>query len=101
MEFRTRLQKATERGHHARDEKLRREQAARLSEQESKRLHASYRRQLTDHIESCLEQLADNVPGFRFEPVMDEKGWGAAVSRDDVAVLGGRRQNETTEKQPN
>jgi hypothetical protein len=35
--------------------------------------------------------MADNFPGFRLETVVDESGWGAAVSRDDIRIEGGRR----------
>ena len=35
--------------------------------------------------------MADNFPGFRLETIVDESGWGAAVSRDDIRMEGGRR----------
>lgn len=93
MDFRARLQKAAERGQSIRDKQLRDERAKALSEEEYKRLHSGYRLPLCDNIEECLKQLADNVPGFRFETVMDESGWGAAVSRDDIGVHGGKRDS--------
>ena len=95
MDFRNRLKKATDRGQRARDEKLRAEQAEALSEEEFRRLHSSYRLPLSEHIENCLEKVADNFPGFRFETIVDESGWGAAVSRDDIKLdQGGRRNNQ-------
>jgi hypothetical protein len=93
MDFRTRLQKATERGQRTRDAKDEKRRAAELSEEETRRLYSGYRQSLVDHIESCLKQLAENFPGFRFEAVVDESGWGGAVSRDDLAVSKGRRHN--------
>ena len=48
---------------------------------------------LGEHIDQCLSQLADNFPGFRHEPVMNEKGWGAAVRRDDLVLSHGKRDN--------
>ena len=93
MDFRSRLQKAAERGQRARDEKLRQEQAKALSEEEWKRLHSNHRLVLTEHIEVCLKQLGDNIPGFRFETIVDDTGWGAAVNRDDIKIAKGHREN--------
>ena len=92
MNFKERLQRATERGHDARDAKAREEAAKALGEEECKRLHASYRRQLCDSIESCLKQLAENFPGFNYEVVADSR-WGAAVRRDDLSLHRGKREN--------
>ena len=93
MDFKQRLQRATERGQQARDEKARKAAEAAISEEEWRRLHSDYRMTLTEHIESCLKQLGENFPGFRFETVVDEKGWGASVYRDDLAIKSGRRDN--------
>jgi hypothetical protein len=93
MDFKERLQRATERGQQSRDDKARAEAAKALSEEECRRLHSKYRLELTDHIESCLKQLADNFPGFRIAPVADDKGWGSTVSRDDFALNAGRRDS--------
>ncbi len=94
MDFRERLQKATERGQKAADTKRRREAAAAISEEECRRLHTHCRLELTERIEECLRHLADNFPGFRHETLMKDRGWGAAVSRDDVNLSGGSRANE-------
>jgi hypothetical protein len=93
MDFKDRLHRATERGHQAKDAVVREKAAQALSEEECRRLHSGYRMQLTDHIESCLHQLADNFPGFNFETVVDDKGWGAAIRRDDLTITAGRRDN--------
>ncbi|QDU54254.1 hypothetical protein [Aeoliella mucimassa] len=93
MDFRQRLQIATERGKRARDEREQREAAAAMSEEELRRLHSNYRLELTDHIEHCLAQLSDNFPGFRYETVMEERGWGGAVTRDDLVLDRGKRNN--------
>ena len=93
MDFRERLQRATQRGSQARDAKARDEAAKALSEEECRRLHSDYRLKLTDHIETCLKQLAENFPGFHYEAVMSERGWGGAIRRDDLAIIGGRRDN--------
>ena len=93
MDFRERLQRAAQRGEQARDAKAREAASKALSEEECRRLHRDYQLSLTDHIESCLKQLAENFPGFRFETVASDKGWGAAIRRDDVSLAGGRRDN--------
>ncbi len=56
-------------------------------------MHSNYRLELTDHIEKCLAQLADNFPGFKYETLVGESGWGGAVSRDDLQLDAGRRRN--------
>lgn len=93
MDFKERLERAAERGQQTRDEKARQAAAQAMSAKEWQRLHADYRHTLTEHIETCLQQLAENFPGFRFETVVDEKGWGAAVSRDDLSLSKGRRDS--------
>jgi hypothetical protein len=93
MEFRERLQKATERGREARTAELRAAAAQALSEEECRQRHSEYRLALADHIEHCLRDLADNFPGFRLEMVVDDRGWGAVASRDDMGIAEGRRVN--------
>jgi hypothetical protein len=91
MSFRERLQRASERGKQIRAAQLNEAAAKALSEEECKRRHSQYRLALTEHIEKCLSDMADNFPGFRMETVVDESGWGAAVSRDDIRIDGGKR----------
>jgi hypothetical protein len=92
-DFRKRLEQAAERGRAARDAETRRLQAESLSEEECRRLHSDWRHTLEDHIDECLAQLADGFPGFRHEPVVSEKGRGAAVRRDDLSLVAGKREN--------
>jgi hypothetical protein len=93
-DFEKRLAKAIERGHRAGDERAQAEAAKALSEKELRGLHTQYRLELSDHIERCLRRLPSHFPGFQFEPVVSDRGWGAAVSRDDVDLHGrGRRTN--------
>ena len=89
-DFNKRLEKAIERGHRASDARARAEAAKALSEQELRRLHSKYRLELSERIESCLKTLPNHFPGFRFETVVSDRGWGAAVSRDDVDLSAGR-----------
>jgi hypothetical protein len=93
MDFRQRLLRAAERGQQARDAQAREQAAKALSEEEWKRLHSTHRFQLTEHIEACLQQLAENFPGFHYESVIGDQGWGGAVRRDDLEIVAGRREN--------
>jgi hypothetical protein len=94
VSFQQRLEKAIQRGQQARVARREAEARQALSEQELQRLHSQYRLELSDQIEKCLRQLVDHFPGFRFETVVDERGWGAAISRDDLELRRrGGRQN--------
>lgn len=92
-DFSKRLEKAIERGHRRGSAKAEAEAEKALSEKEFARLHSQYRLKVSEHIEACLRKLADHFPGFRFETIVGEKGWGAGISRDDINVKSGRRTN--------
>jgi hypothetical protein len=93
MDFHQRLEKALERGQRASSARARAEAEKALTQKELQRMHSNYRLTLSERIESCLKQMADRVPGFRFETIVGDQGWGAAISRDDMAVRAGRRTN--------
>ena len=86
MEFQERLQRAVERGQQARDTRSRVAAAKALSEEESRSLHSQYRLDLSERIGEILGQLVDQFPGFQFESIVGEDGWGAVVNRDDIAL---------------
>jgi len=92
MDFRQRLQRASERGHRVRDAQLSEAAAKALSEEECRRLHSNYRLSLCEYIEDRLGDLADNFPGFRLQTIADESGWGTVAARDDVGLAGRRSQ---------
>ncbi len=93
MDFKQRLQQATERGQSTRSARVDAAMEKALSEEEYRRIHSRLRLPLTEHIEECLRQLGDNFPVFRYETIVDEKGWGGAVNRDDLYLKLGRREN--------
>ncbi|MEC9002171.1 MAG: hypothetical protein VX644_02265 [Planctomycetota bacterium] len=94
MDFKERLGKAIDRGADRRDKQQGKAQDQALTEEELKRLHAQYRRDLSEHIEACVDQIANHFPGFQVETIVGERGWGAAISRDDFGVnAAGRREN--------
>ena len=93
MEFEQRLSKAIERGQRASEQRAKAQREQAVSEEELKRLHAQYRLQLSERIEQCVRKLPDHFPGFRYETLVGDRGWGASVSRDDLGLTSGRRQN--------
>jgi hypothetical protein len=85
-DFEKRLEKAIQRGQRASDARAQAEAEKALTEQELRRLHTQYRLELSEHIENCLRKLPQYLPGFQYETVVTERGWGAAVSRDDISI---------------
>lgn len=92
-DFEQRLSKAIERGTRTKRELSRSSDEPAVSEEDFKRLHAKYRLVLSEHIEACVSRLPDHFPGFRYETLVSDRGWGAACSRDDVGAGGGGRRD--------
>ena len=61
-----------------------------MTEEELRQTHTAARLELSEAIETGLRQISDHFPGFRFQTLMGEDGWGARISRDD---FGGRNTN--------
>jgi len=93
MDFKERLERAIHRGHAAGDAEARARAEQATSEEECRRLHTQYRLELSDHIEQCVRALPQHFPGFRYESIVGDRGWGAAINRDDFTLSGGRRAN--------
>lgn len=91
MDFEKRLQRAIQRGQQSRDEAGRMRSEEQLNEEQFRQLHSKCRLDLCEHIEACLKKLADHFPGFRFETLVSEDGWGAKISRDDLQMRPGKR----------
>jgi hypothetical protein len=93
-DFEARLKEAIERGERRGDRRAQDAKAKALSEEECRRLHSKYRLELSERIEECVGRLSHHFPGFQFETIFGERGWGAACRRDDVAPRrGGQRTN--------
>lgn len=90
MDFNARLQKAIERGAKTRAHQDQLAQQRELTEEELRQFHRSYRIELSDHIEDCLRKLADHFPGFTFQTVVGDDGWGARLRRDDIDLAPGK-----------
>lgn len=86
MEFEDRLRQAIERGQRRGEAAANEARQKQLSEEECRRLHSQYRLQISEHIENCLKRLPNFFPGFQFETVYGDRGWGGACSRDDIRL---------------
>jgi hypothetical protein len=93
MNFEERLQKAIQRGQRRGDTSAQSGDGQTVSEEELRRLHSQYRLQLSEYIENCIRKLPNHFPGFQFETIYGDRGWGAACKRDDVRFGSGRRDN--------
>lgn len=90
MEFDQRLQRAIQRGQQTRSSRDREAAEQQLSSEELRNRHSKARLELTERIESCLRKLTDHFPGFRYESILTEEGWGSRVTRDDLSLGRGR-----------
>jgi hypothetical protein len=90
MEFDQRLERAIRRGQQARDSRDEALRADKLSSAELRSRYAQARTDLSEHIEECLHKLADHFPGFRYEMIVGEEGWGARIVRDDLHLARGQ-----------
>jgi hypothetical protein len=93
-DFNERLQRAIDRGEQSREADGASEAANEFSIEELRARHAQLRNELTEHIERCVRQLCDHFPGFEYSTVLNEKGWGSRITRDDVNLRAGSSRNE-------
>jgi len=94
MDFQERLKQAVHRGLSRGVEQSEQEKAKRLTHEEVRGLYSKYRLELSEHIEQCLKHLPVHFPGFQLETLYGDRGWGAAVHRDDsTGGIRGRRTN--------
>lgn len=94
MSFEDRLRQAVERGQKRGEVQQREHQAKTLTEEEFKRLHSQQRLDLSEFIETCLKKLPGYFPGFQYETLFGDRGWGGACSRDDLRLAAGSRSSD-------
>ncbi len=92
-DFDERLQKAINRGQKSRDAEGEAAGQKQASEEDLRSLHSELRLALSDHIEGCLKKLCDHFPGFEYSTVVNEDGWGARITRDDINLNRGTNRN--------
>ena len=92
-DFEDRLKRAVERGEKRNVAKRRAAQQAAMSEEQCRELHSQLRLRLSDYIEKCLQKIPNHFPGFQYETLFGDQGWGGACVRDDLDLTGGKRKN--------
>lgn len=93
-DFEERLQRAIQRGQQFKEAEGTVSGEGTATEEELRTIHSGLRNELTEHIEQCLRKLCDHFPGFEFNSVLNEKGWGARISRDDLNLKAGVGKTE-------
>jgi hypothetical protein len=94
MNFDERLERAIERGQQQRSAQARERAERAMTEDECKNLHSKARLELSEGIETCLKKLVAHFAGFDFECIVGSEGWGAKISRDDLAPGDGKPLNK-------
>jgi hypothetical protein len=90
MDFEKRLERAISRGETTRTSRQRAQTDRQFTDEQCHSEHTRCRLELSEQIETGLRKLADYFPGFRFDTVVSDEGWGARVSRDDISLGAGR-----------
>lgn len=91
MNFDERLKRAIQRGVNEKTERSRAAEQEELSAEELKTMHSGYRLELSEHIENCEKSLADHLPGFEFQTILGEEGWGGRITRNDLHLVPGKQ----------
>ncbi|MCI0360871.1 MAG: hypothetical protein L0211_20530 [Planctomycetaceae bacterium] len=94
MGFDDRLKAAILRGQRRGDAAAHEAAAQAMSEEDFRRLHSQVRLKLSDHIEACVNKLPNFFPGFQYEMMYGDRGWGGACFREDLRLARGQRTNE-------
>ncbi len=84
MDFDDELEKAIERGQQRSQTRAATAKREALTAEEIRSAHTAFRLHLSEHIEQCLRRLANHFPGFDYETIYGSRGWGGAVSRNDL-----------------
>lgn len=91
MNFDDRLKRAIQRGEKDRTRRSEAAEAELMSTEELRTLHSGYRLELSEHIEECLKKLVDHLPGFEYQTILGDDGWGGRISRDDLHLVPGQQ----------
>ena len=90
-EFEDQLKKAIDRGHRIRENRETTARNAQLTQDQIRIRHNEQRLAISERIETALKSLVNQLPGFEYENIYGEKGWGGAVSRDELVIQRGKR----------
>ena len=84
MDFDDKLQQAIQRGQERTNARTTAKKLEEMSKEDVRNRHNDFRLSLSDHIEVCLKQMANHFPGFDYETIYGAKGWGGALTRNDI-----------------
>lgn len=84
MDFENKLREAIERGQNRNAARVNAEKKATITKEDIRNRHNEFRLNLSEHIETSFKKLASHFPGFDYETLYGEKGWGGALSRNDI-----------------
>ena len=84
MDFDNELEAAIKRGQLRNESRQSSERQKAITAEEIRNRHNDFRLQLSDHIEQGLKKLTGHFPGFEYETIYGSRGWGGAISRDDL-----------------
>lgn len=90
MNFDERLKRAILRGEQEKTERSRAAEFEQLTIEELRTMHSGYRLELSEHIENCEQKLVDHLPGFEFQTILNEDGWGGRITRNDLHLVPGK-----------
>ena len=84
MDFESELEKAIQRGQERTTAKNSAKKQAEASKEDLRNRHNEFRLNLSEYIETGLKKLAIHIPGFDYDIIYGAKGWGGALSRNDI-----------------
>ncbi len=91
-DFEDQLKKAIERGQRTNEARQVEEKLAQLTADQLRIQHNDSRLKLSDRIEKTLKAMINHLPGFEYENIYGERGWGGAVARDELLITRGQRR---------
>jgi hypothetical protein len=92
-DFEEKLRQAAARGANRASQSMSEAERKKAEQELLKGLHSKYRLALSERIEQVIRKVIDLFPGFRFQTVFGDAGWGAACMRDDLVLRKGQREN--------
>lgn len=89
MNFDDQLKQAIHRGQETASRNRDSSEQQALTADALRNMHNQHRLALSDYIETGLRRLVEHFPGFRYETIYGDRGWGGALFRDDITRIGG------------
>ena len=92
-DFDEQLKQAIQRGLKTNIARQKEAEKQQMGVEELKRLHTDFRLAIPERIEQTMKALVLQLPGFEYENIYCDNGWGGAVARDELNIQGGKRSN--------